>query len=104
MTSSLMAHGHLRSGVRQTGGRSNLVLYHGTTPRFATATHGNPGATATLQSDGNLVVRSTTGTALWNSGTHTNPPVHATLTLHTTGQLTITRNTLTTNHTHTIAS
>ncbi len=31
---------------------------------------GNPGATATLQTDGNFVVYSTSGVALWNSGTY----------------------------------
>ena len=36
-------------------------------------TYGNPGAWAIMQGDGNLVVYSAAGTALWNSGTYGHP-------------------------------
>jgi hypothetical protein len=36
-------------------------------------TDGNSGAYAAMQSDGNLVVYSAAGTALWNAGTNGNP-------------------------------
>ncbi len=40
---------------------------------WSTGTHGNPGATVELQSDGNLVVYSKYGKALWASKTNGNP-------------------------------
>jgi hypothetical protein len=45
-------------------------LAHGVGTWGATGTGNNSGATATLQSDGNFVVYSAAGTALWNSGTN----------------------------------
>jgi hypothetical protein len=47
----------------------NLVLYGEDTPIWASGTGGIPGATATMQGDGNLVVSDGGGQARWNSGT-----------------------------------
>ncbi|MFI5528769.1 hypothetical protein ACIA8O_09460 [Kitasatospora sp. NPDC051853] len=51
----------------------NLVLYSRSTgnSRWHSGTWGNEGASATMQSDGNLVVRAADGRALWASGTWT---------------------------------
>ncbi|MGW2402676.1 hypothetical protein ACWCYY_39650 [Kitasatospora sp. NPDC001664] len=51
----------------------NLVLYSKATgnARWSTKTWGNNGATATVQSDGNVVVKAADGRALWASGTWT---------------------------------
>lgn len=51
-------------------GDGNLVLYSPTRATWASRTAGRTGATFTLQTDGNLVVRDATGTARWASGTH----------------------------------
>lgn len=53
--------------IQQSDG--NLVLRHDGRAIWSTGTAGNPGARFVLQSDGNLVVRSKAGKALWNSGT-----------------------------------
>jgi hypothetical protein len=53
--------------IMQTDG--NLVLYGAGGARWNTKTAGHPGAYATLQSDGNLVVYAPSGSALWNSVT-----------------------------------
>ncbi|MFF2821307.1 RHS repeat-associated core domain-containing protein, partial [Kitasatospora cineracea] len=49
----------------------NLVLYQIDTgrPVWSSDTSGHPGATATMQTDGNLAVTDTTGTVLWSSNT-----------------------------------
>ncbi|MGW4645344.1 hypothetical protein [Kitasatospora sp. NPDC004289] len=51
----------------------NLVLYSKATgnARWSSRTWGNNGATATVQSDGNVVVKAADGRALWASGTWT---------------------------------
>ena len=46
----------------------NLVEYGGGRPLWQTATQGHPGDRAVMQSDGNLVVYSSSGAPLWNSG------------------------------------
>ncbi|MFI5528770.1 ricin-type beta-trefoil lectin domain protein [Kitasatospora sp. NPDC051853] len=71
----------LRSGetVESKAGRlvmqpdGNLVLYSKATgnSRWHSGTWGNEGATVTMQSDGNLVVRAADGRALWSTGTWT---------------------------------
>lgn len=53
--------------VMQTDG--NLVLYTNGKASWASNTHGNPGAKALLQDDGNFVVYSSAGKALWASHT-----------------------------------
>lgn len=53
--------------IQQSDG--NLVLGHNGKAIWNSGTVGNPGARFTLQSDGNLVVRSKAGEAVWNSGT-----------------------------------
>ncbi|WP_232430423.1 protease pro-enzyme activation domain-containing protein [Burkholderia ubonensis] len=54
-------------------GDGNLVLLRQGIPRWNSGTYGHPGAYATLQTDGNLVVYSPTGVPLWYSGTNGNP-------------------------------
>jgi hypothetical protein len=55
----------------------NLVLYRGTIGGAKTALWASntisPGAVATMQTDGNLVVRSSSGTPLWTPGTGKHP-------------------------------
>jgi len=51
----------------------NLVLHSGSTPVWATGTHGNAGAYMRMQTDGNLVVYTAGGRALWASRTNGNP-------------------------------
>lgn len=51
-------------------GDGNLVEYLGSRPLFATGTFGNPGATALMQTDGNLVVYSADGRALFATNTY----------------------------------
>ena len=51
-------------------GDGNLVLYRAGAALWHAGTHGNPGATAVMQEDGNLVVYASNGAALWSSGTH----------------------------------
>lgn len=53
--------------IQQSDG--NLVLRHDGRAIWNTGTAGNPGARFVRQTGGNLVVRSKTGKALWNSGT-----------------------------------
>lgn len=59
--------------VFQTDG--NLVVYGGTTPGdisiaiWSSGTDGNPNATLNVQSDGNLVISSSTGRPLWSTKT-----------------------------------
>jgi hypothetical protein len=55
-------------------------------PLWSTGTQGNPGAVAAMQDDGNLVVYSEAGTALWASGTSA---PNTTLTLQGDGNLVI---------------
>ncbi|MGW2874550.1 hypothetical protein [Kitasatospora sp. NPDC001225] len=52
-------------------GDGNLVLYNRESGSaiWATGTYNHPGATATMQSDGNFVVYDTNRTALWSTGT-----------------------------------
>lgn len=54
-------------------GDGNLVLREGATALWASATSGQPTAELILQSDGNLVLYSVTGTPLWSSATFGNP-------------------------------
>jgi len=63
--------------IMQTDG--NLVEYNGTTALWASGTSGNSGAYCTMQSDGNLVVYSSSGAALWASGTPGNSAAYVTL-------------------------
>jgi hypothetical protein len=49
----------------------NLVLYQGAVPRWWTSTFGHTAAYTILQDDGNLVVYSSTGAPLFNTGTTT---------------------------------
>lgn len=46
----------------------NLVLTYVGTPRWATMTHGNPGAFLQVQDDGNLVIYDAAHTPLWVKG------------------------------------
>lgn len=48
----------------------NLVLYAGRRAIWATHTDGHPGSHLVLQYDGDLVIRSSTGKILWQTGTH----------------------------------
>jgi hypothetical protein len=50
-------------------GDGNLVEYRGNTAVWSSGTYGNTGAYFDVQTDGNMVVYSSTGTALWWSGT-----------------------------------
>jgi surface antigen len=65
-------HGQYRLTMQADG---NLVLYvaRSDRPVWHTHTHGHPGAWAVMQTDGNLVVYDTSGTALWHSGTGGHP-------------------------------
>jgi hypothetical protein len=47
----------------------NVVLYQGATARWATGTAGRATGSLVMQTDGNLVLYSTSGIALWNSRT-----------------------------------
>lgn len=47
----------------------NVVERRGPTAVWTTRTTGNPGAVLDVQTDGNLVVRASSGRALWTSGT-----------------------------------
>jgi hypothetical protein len=51
----------------------DLVLQRGKRVKWQTKTGGHPGSTVTMQSDGNLVVRTPGGTPLWDSKTAGNP-------------------------------
>ncbi|MGW2402673.1 hypothetical protein ACWCYY_39635 [Kitasatospora sp. NPDC001664] len=59
----------------------NLVLYSKATgnARWSTRTWGNQGAVATVQGDGNLVVKAADGRPLWGSGTWQYPNARAVL-------------------------
>ena len=50
-------------------GDGNLVLYRGGAAQWATSTYRGSKTTATMQWDGNLVVRDGSGKALWSTGT-----------------------------------
>lgn len=50
-------------------GDGNLVLLRQGIPQWSSATYNHPGAFAVMQTDGNLVVYSSTGVPLWYSGT-----------------------------------
>lgn len=52
----------------QTNG--NLVLYQGSTPLWASGTAGRGAARVAMQYDGNLVIYSASGQALWSPGIH----------------------------------
>jgi len=52
------------------GGDGNLVLANARGVRWQSGTAGHPNAYAVLQDDGNFVIYSTTGRALWNTGVH----------------------------------
>jgi hypothetical protein len=58
---------------------------------WATGTAGNPGATLTIQADDNAVVRSSTGKALWSSGTSDRTQTKGYLTLGNDGQFNVLR-------------
>ncbi len=58
-----------RTNVVIMQGDGNLVLYSNGVATWSSRTHGNPGASATIQDDGNLVVYSSAGRALWASRT-----------------------------------
>jgi hypothetical protein len=45
-------------------------LYAHDAPISATGTHGQPGAELVVQDDGNVVIYSREGKALWAGGTH----------------------------------
>lgn len=70
-------------------GDGNLVLYDLSTgvARWATGTEGNSGNFAVFQTDGNLVVYSSSGQALWSS--HTYPYSGMTLNMQDDGNLVI---------------
>jgi hypothetical protein len=67
----------------------NLVVYYGdqADPIWSAVTAGNPGATASMQTDGNLVVYSAAGAALWASDSSSTPG--AFLILQTDGNLVV---------------
>lgn len=54
-------------------GDGNLVLMRQGVPQWSSNTYNHPGAYATMQADGNLVVYSSGGAPLWYSGTSGNP-------------------------------
>ncbi|MGC3026012.1 hypothetical protein ACPUER_12820 [Burkholderia sp. DN3021] len=54
-------------------GDGNLVLLRQGVPQWNSGTFGHAGAYATMQTDGNLVVYSSTHTPLWYSNTSGNP-------------------------------
>lgn len=62
------------------GSDGNLTLYFvaSSDVLWDSGTSGNPGATATMQADGNLVVSSAAGASLWTSNTSGNPGATAT--------------------------
>jgi len=68
-------------------GDGNLVLYRGGRALWQSHTYPHPGATTTLQSDGNLVVNAPSGTPLWSSRTVGYP--HAFLNMQPDGNLVI---------------
>ena len=70
-------------------GDGNLVVYGNGLPIWNAGTFGHPGASATLQLDGRLVVHEQDGTTLWTSGT-TGAGQGSWLALQDDGQLTIT--------------
>ena len=87
-----MAPGHFMQSpdrrttlTMQTDG--NLVLRAGNRVLWHTHTHGNPGAFLRHQADGNLVVYSARGRALWSSGTRWSPDEYTVLTLRNDGNL-----------------
>lgn len=51
-------------------GDGNLVIYRNGQASWSSNTHGNPGATARMQYDGNLVVYAANGQPLWSTRTH----------------------------------
>ncbi|GAA2842748.1 hypothetical protein GCM10020220_034780 [Nonomuraea rubra] len=57
--------------VQQSQG--NLVFYDGTKALWTSPTAGNPGAKATMQKEGNLVIYSASNKALWSTPTAGNP-------------------------------
>jgi hypothetical protein len=67
-------------------GDGNFVFYASNGKKWGSNTRPN-GRDAEFQSDGNLVVRDTYGTALWASNTHTYP--HAVLSFQDDGNLVI---------------
>lgn len=54
-------------------GDGNLVLLRQGVPQWSSGTYSHPGAYATMQTDGNLVVYSPAGVPLWYSGTNGHP-------------------------------
>lgn len=54
-------------------GDGNLVEYQGPTALWSTRTNGNTGATAIMQTDGNLVIYKPGGVAIWDSHTAGKP-------------------------------
>ncbi|UEP29414.1 MULTISPECIES: protease pro-enzyme activation domain-containing protein [unclassified Burkholderia] len=54
-------------------GDGNLVLMRQGVPQWSSSTYNHPGAYATMQADGNLVVYSSAGAPLWYTGTSGNP-------------------------------
>ncbi len=65
----------------------NLVVYSTSRALWNSRTSGNAGASLVLQSDGNLVVYSTAGRALWNSGTSGSPAGARILVMQSDGNL-----------------
>jgi len=63
--------------IMQTDG--NLVEHNGTTAIWASGTWGHAGAYCSMQSDGNLVIYSSTGGALWATGTNNHAGAYLTL-------------------------
>jgi parallel beta-helix repeat protein len=54
-------------------GDGNLVLRKGATAPWSSATRGRPSAELLMQTDGNVVIYSTTGTPLWSTRTSRHP-------------------------------
>jgi hypothetical protein len=74
LTASTLASGsYLHAQIArldmQADGNLAAYAYRGGPALWSSRTSGHPGATATLQTDGNLVVRDTAGRALWSTGT-----------------------------------
>lgn len=65
----------------------NLVLYQGTTPLWNSHTNGQDGHALEMQPDGNLVIYSSAGQALWSAGTWTH--ANATLAVQNDGNAVI---------------
>ena len=65
----------------------NLVLYHGSTPIWSTATSNTNAATLIMQGDGNLVLYNAQYDGVWSSGTAGNPG--AGLAVQTDGNLVV---------------